>query len=120
MSARTALAASLNVPAVRTLVMVSPQAFAHQLGAFGIALKEGGDYYGYSLALGSPEVSLLQLTNAYRALANGGRWCDVHAQPVVLLPRPSGERAGVRAPARLRNFPPSTPTKLGQNPLAQE
>ena len=67
-SARTALAASLNVPAVRTLVMVSPEPFARQLGALGIVLKEGGGYYGYSLALGSAEVSLLQLTNAYRAL----------------------------------------------------
>ena len=72
-SARTALGASLNVPAVRTLVMVSPDAFHKQLSALGFPLKETGDYYGYSLALGSAEVSLLQLTNAYRALANGGR-----------------------------------------------
>ncbi len=73
-SARTALASSLNVPAVRTLVMVSPRAFHRQLADFGIELPEGGDFYGYSLALGSAEVTLLQLTNAYRALANGGRW----------------------------------------------
>jgi penicillin-binding protein 1C len=73
-SVRTALGASLNVPAVRTLVMVSPDAFHQQLKALGFALKETGDYYGYSLALGSAEVSLLQLTNAYRALANGGRF----------------------------------------------
>ncbi|MFD1711249.1 penicillin-binding protein 1C [Ottowia sp. GY511] len=73
-SARTALASSLNVPAVRTLVMVSPDAFAHQLRALGIGLREGGDYYGYSLALGSAEMPLLQLTNAYRALANDGRF----------------------------------------------
>ncbi|MCW2312088.1 penicillin-binding protein 1C [Rhodoferax antarcticus] len=72
-SARTALAASLNVPAVRTLVMVSPDAFHKQLVKLGLPLKESGDYYGYSLALGSAEVSLLSLTNAYRALANGGR-----------------------------------------------
>ena len=71
-SVRTALAASLNVPAVRALVMVSPQAFAQQLKANGLPLREGGDYYGYSLALGSAEVSLLTLTNAYRTLANGG------------------------------------------------
>ena len=71
-SARTALGASLNVPAVRTLVMVSPDAFHKQLLAFGLPLKESGDYYGYSLALGSAEVSLLALTNAYRALGNGG------------------------------------------------
>nr|WP_295786291.1 penicillin-binding protein 1C [Rhodoferax sp.] len=72
-SARTALAASLNVPAVRTLVMVSPDAFEKQLVKFGLPFKEGGDYYGYSLALGSAEVSLLNLANAYRALGNGGR-----------------------------------------------
>jgi len=73
-SVRTALAASLNVPAVRTLVMVSPQAFARALKANGLPLREGGDYYGYSLALGSAEVSLLTLANAYRTLANGGRY----------------------------------------------
>ena len=73
-SARTALGASLNVPAVRTLVMVSPDAFHQQLRAVGLPLKETGDYYGYSLALGSAEVSLLALANAYRTLANGGRF----------------------------------------------
>ncbi|MDR6424570.1 penicillin-binding protein 1C [Variovorax paradoxus] len=73
-SVRTALAASLNVPAVRTLVMVSPESFARQLRAAGLPLRESGDYYGYSLALGSAEVSLLSLTNAYRMLANGGRY----------------------------------------------
>lgn len=73
-SARTALGASLNVPAVRTLVMVSPDAFHKQLRAVGLPLRETGDYYGYSLALGSSEVSLLSLTNAYRTLANGGRY----------------------------------------------
>ncbi|MES2423896.1 MAG: penicillin-binding protein 1C [Pseudomonadota bacterium] len=72
-SARTALGASLNVPAVRTLAMVSPDAFHRQLKSLGLPLRETGDYYGYSLALGSAEVSLLSLANAYRALANGGR-----------------------------------------------
>jgi penicillin-binding protein 1C len=84
-SVRTALGASLNVPAVRTLVMVSPDAFARQLRALGLPLKNEGDYYGYSLALGSADVSLLSLTNAYRALANGGR-CS--ATSLVALPKP--------------------------------
>uniref|UniRef100_C5CRR2 peptidoglycan glycosyltransferase n=1 Tax=Variovorax paradoxus (strain S110) TaxID=543728 RepID=C5CRR2_VARPS len=82
-SARTALAASLNVPAVRTLVMVSPESFARQLRAAGLPLRESGDYYGYSLALGSAEVSLLSLANAYRMLANGGRY-----GPPTLMARP--------------------------------
>ncbi|MDM0024152.1 penicillin-binding protein 1C [Variovorax saccharolyticus] len=80
-SVRTALAASLNVPAVRTLVMVSPEAFARQLRAAGLPLAQNGDYYGYSLALGSAEVSLLALTNAYRTLANGGRFGEVRHLP---------------------------------------
>ena len=80
-SVRTALGSSLNIPAVRTLVMVSPDAFHQQLQRLGMHFPEGSGYYGYSLALGSAEVSLLQLTNAYRALANGGQWCPVHLLP---------------------------------------
>jgi penicillin-binding protein 1C len=84
-SVRTALAASLNVPAVRTLVMVSPDAFARQLQRAGITLAQSGDYYGYSLALGSAEVTLLQLTNAFRTLASGGRASGTR---VLLAARP--------------------------------
>ena len=80
-SVRTALGASLNVPAVRTLVMVSPDAFHKQLKAVGLPLKESGDYYGYSLALGSAEVSLLSLANAYRTLSNAGSYSPVSTQP---------------------------------------
>lgn len=80
-SVRTALGSSLNIPAVRTLVMVSPDAFHRQLQRLGMRFPEGSGYYGYSLALGSAEVSLLQLANAYRALANGGQWCPVHLLP---------------------------------------
>ncbi|AOY98108.1 penicillin-binding protein 1C [Cupriavidus sp. USMAHM13] len=76
-SMRAALASSLNVPAVRTLVMVSPHRFRQRLVALGLPLSEAGDYYGYSLALGSADVPLLALTNAYRALANGGRYGPV-------------------------------------------
>jgi len=82
-SVRTALAASLNVPAVRTLVMVSPESFARQLQAAGLPLRESGGYYGYSLALGSAEVSLLALTNAYRTLANGGRFGETRMLPTT-------------------------------------
>jgi len=78
-SARIALAASLNLPAVRTLMMVTPEAFAQQLKRVGLPLKQSGDYYGYSLALGSAEVSLLSLSNAYRTLANAGRYTPLTA-----------------------------------------
>ncbi|MBP6598783.1 MAG: penicillin-binding protein 1C, partial [Giesbergeria sp.] len=92
-SVRTALAASLNVPAVRALVMVSPDAFFRQLQAVGLPLRESGGYFGYSLALGSSEVQLLHLTNAFRTLANGGRFSPV--APALLTPaaKPTFSRA---------------------------
>ncbi|WP_240494582.1 penicillin-binding protein 1C [Azonexus hydrophilus] len=81
-SARHALAGSLNVPAVKTLVRVGANAFQDRLKAHGFAsLKEDGDWYGYSLALGSADISLLMLANAYRTLANGGRWTPLRAVP---------------------------------------
>ena len=74
-SARSALAASLNVPAVRTLLLVGVDAFRDRLWDIGYkGLTEDGDYYGFSLALGSAEVTLVEQANAYRTIANGGRW----------------------------------------------
>jgi len=74
-SARSALAGSLNVPAVRTLLLVGVEPFRDRLWDIGYrGLTEDGDYYGFSLALGSAEVTLLEQANAFRTLANGGNW----------------------------------------------
>lgn len=80
-SVRQALGSSLNIPAVRTLRMVSPDDFAELLRALGLHLPEPAGYYGYALALGGVDANLLQLTNAYRTLANGGLPSPVHAWP---------------------------------------
>jgi membrane carboxypeptidase/penicillin-binding protein PbpC len=58
--------------------MLGADALFARLNAFGLALAESGGYYGASLALGSADVTLLALTNAYRALANGGVYRDVN------------------------------------------
>lgn len=72
-SVRTALASSLNVPAVRTLELMGVDRFHQVLRNAGLAtLTEAPDYYGAALALGGADVTLLALANAYRALANGG------------------------------------------------
>ncbi len=72
-SARVALASSLNVPAVRTLSLVGVESFLTKLRELGLnGLKESGDFYGPSLALGTADVSLLDLVSAYMTLANGG------------------------------------------------
>jgi penicillin-binding protein 1C len=57
-SARTALASSLNVPAVRTLIVVGVEPFRDRLRELGYSgIDRDGEYYGYSLALGSAEVT---------------------------------------------------------------
>ncbi|MBO9689448.1 MAG: penicillin-binding protein 1C [Mitsuaria chitosanitabida] len=85
-SARAALGNSLNVPAVRLSLMLTPEAVFERLNALGLQLPETGGFYGHSLALGSADVTLLALTNAYRALANGGRYAEV-AMPGAVAPR---------------------------------
>jgi penicillin-binding protein 1C len=78
---RTALSSSLNVPAVRALKFVGADAFVRGLADFGFEdLREGEDY-GFSVALGSADVTLAELVNAYRALANGGEWSELTLRP---------------------------------------
>lgn len=72
-SVRTALASSLNVPAIRALTLVGVTPAHATLKRAGLTtLVNDPDHYGFSLALGSADVNLLELTNAYRAIANGG------------------------------------------------
>jgi penicillin-binding protein 1C len=81
-TSRIALASSLNVPAVKTLTLVGIEPFLNKLRQLGIkGLNESGDFYGPSLALGSADVSLWELTHAYRTLANGGTWSELHLIP---------------------------------------
>ena len=81
-SLRQALASSLNVPAVRTIALMGYGPFYRRLKALGFdSLERDADHYGYALALGGADVTLLQLTNAYRTLANGGRASAVSALP---------------------------------------
>ena len=80
-SVRTALASSLNVPAVRVGSMLGPDALFAKLNDAGLQLTESAGFHGHALALGSADVTLLALTNAYRMLANGGRFGGVRWVP---------------------------------------
>jgi penicillin-binding protein 1C len=94
-SARAALAGSLNVPAVRTLLLTGVEPFRDRLWDTGYrGLTESGEYYGYSLALGSAEVTLVEQVAAYRSLALGGKWTPLHVR--------KGE---IAAPARATTTP---------------
>ena len=71
-TARNALASSMNIPAVKTLGIVGADAFVRELRAFGFTGLAEPEQYGPSLALGSADIMLWDLVNAYRTLANGG------------------------------------------------
>ncbi|MBC7236125.1 MAG: penicillin-binding protein 1C [Chloroflexi bacterium] len=71
-SLREALASSYNVAAVRLLERIGPEALTEMAHRLGITTWTGSDKHDLALTLGSGEVSLLQLTAAYGALANGG------------------------------------------------
>ena len=73
-AARTALASSLNIPAVKVLNMMGVDSFVQELRGFGFERLQSPEFYGPSLALGSADVTLWELVNAYRALANRGVW----------------------------------------------
>ncbi len=69
MTMRDALVRSINVPAVRTILTVSPKKVVKVAQRFGITTKLRAVP---SLALGSSEVTLLELTAAYTVFPNGG------------------------------------------------
>ncbi len=87
---RTALASSLNVPAVRTLNLVGVDPFVRKLKELGFEGLQNSEFYGPSLALGSADVTLWDLTNAYRVLANHGKWSE------LILDRTEGRKKGDR------------------------
>ena len=79
--ARVALASSLNIPAVKVLMLTGPDRFVEKLEQLGFPDLRDADYYGYSLALGALDVSLLEMVNAYRTLANGGIYGELTLLP---------------------------------------
>jgi peptidoglycan glycosyltransferase len=82
---RTALANSLNMPAVKALKFAGVPYTLGLLDRVGIksSLKRGADFYGLSLTLGGGEVTPLELTAAYNTLASGGRY--IPPQPILKI-----------------------------------
>jgi penicillin-binding protein 1C len=73
--AREALASSYNVPAVELAERMGADALLRTLHNAGFtSLTQSAQHYGLGLALGNGDVTLLELANAYRGLANGGVW----------------------------------------------
>lgn len=93
---RYALANSLNAPAVQVLSKLGVGVLLDRLHELGFThLQQPPSFYGLGLTLGSGEVSLWELVQAYSALARGGDFRPLHltdddAAPIA---RAIGERA---------------------------
>lgn len=99
MTMRNALAKSVNSVSVRLTLKVGPgkvAAVAHKLGIQSELRKDA------SIALGTSEVSLLELAGAYNVLGNGGRT----AMPYVIrrITTRSGTTLYERTPPRLQQL----------------
>lgn len=70
MNVATALAMSRNLPAVRLLIDIGLPSVTKMAQAMGLTTPI---YPNYSSALGSSEVTLLELTRAYSVFPNGGQ-----------------------------------------------
>ncbi len=76
LSMRDAIAQSVNVIAVKVLIDVGFEPTIKMAKAMGIKSKL---LPAYSLALGTSEVNLLEMTNVYATLANQGRFIEAHS-----------------------------------------
>ncbi|TGL85143.1 penicillin-binding protein 1C [Leptospira congkakensis] len=74
---RESLGSSLNIPAIRALSFLDINEFVLVLEKLGITGLRYPEFYGPSLALGTADITLLELTNAYRTLANGGIYSEL-------------------------------------------
>jgi len=76
---RTALASSLNVPAVRTLDTLGLDTLLDMANRFGLNTRPEAESYGLAITLGGSEVRLLDIAAAYAALGAGGAYAAPYA-----------------------------------------
>jgi membrane peptidoglycan carboxypeptidase len=81
MTFETALAQSINIPAIKVLYLVGIQNAINFAKSFGLTTLGDPDTYGLTLVLGGGEVRLLDLVGAYSTFANAG----VRNPPVGIL-----------------------------------
>ncbi|NLA43104.1 penicillin-binding protein [Candidatus Saccharibacteria bacterium] len=71
-SVRRALSWSLNIPAVKVMQRLGVEKSVAAAQRMGVTTLDDNQEYGLSLALGSAEAKLLDMTHAYAGFANSG------------------------------------------------
>ena len=77
-SLRTALANSINIPAVKTLNQVGIPKMVNLAKDMGITTWDDPENYGLSITLGAAETKMTDLATLYGTLANGGKRVDLN------------------------------------------
>jgi penicillin-binding protein 1C len=116
---RVALASSYNVPAVRLAEALGANRILEVLRAAGFAsLTDGAEHYGAGVVLGNGSVTLMELANAYRGLANGGRLAP--AVPALRARDGAGREAPVEPAGEARRFLPADAVALLTDVLSDD
>lgn len=89
-SLRKALAASRNIPAVNELVSIGVPDFIEKAAALGINTWEDQNAYRYALTLGSGEVRMIDMAQAFSSFANLGY--PVAPNPILRIEDKDGKR----------------------------
>lgn len=129
MTFETALAQSINIPAIKTLYLVGIGNAINLAKSFGLTTLGDPNQYGLTLVLGGGEVRLLDLTGAYATFANDGvknppsgilEVADTHGsiiqtftpRPTQILPENIARDMSAMlsdAPARIPEYPLDSP-----------
>ncbi|MEM7678796.1 MAG: penicillin-binding transpeptidase domain-containing protein, partial [Myxococcota bacterium] len=84
-----ALARSLNVPFVDLLAQIGVETFVGHLSSWGVhSLRKAEGHYGLSAAIGSLDITPLEMAGLYAMLARKGRFRPLTVQPGYERDRP--------------------------------
>ena len=118
MTFETALAQSINIPAIKVLYLVGVRNAVALAQSFGLATLGDPDRYGLTLVLGGGEVRLLDLASAFGVFAADG----IRSQPTGILEvrDSAGDILEMFSPSPFQIVPPgiahSISTMLSDNP----
>lgn len=132
MTLETALAQSINIPAIKMLYLDGVANAIDLAKSFGVTSLGNANQYGLTIVLGGGEVRLLDLTNAYAVFANegvkntesgllevddnqGNKLYQFSPQPTRVLPANIARDMSAMlsdAPARVPEYPLNSPLSI--------
>lgn len=102
---RIALANSFNIPAVKVLNQIGVKTMIDLGKRMGISTWSEPSKYGLSITLGAAEVTMLNMTEVYGVLANGGQRISVN--PILKVTDQKGEVLEEKSPDKKLVLDPS-------------